>query len=282
MRPAGIAVLAAALTAAGSLGAQDAPPDARRIMRKAFEVSRQMEELERQYTSVERVEERKLDRNGKVKQTESKTFDVAHLCGRNYERLIAVDDQPLSEREDTKERAKLDKCIEKLRHETPKARAKRLAKEAEELEDRRKMTREVLNTFDFEIAGEEFVRGVNAWRIAATPKQGYEPEFRKARFLTKLRGMIWIAQDNYGWVRTEAETIDDASFGLFLLKLKKGSTLEFEQAYVNGEVWLIDRFKLRFNAKVAMLKSLRREVEISWSDFKKFAAESRIVAGPVD
>ncbi len=181
-----------------------------------------MEELERQYTSVERVEERKLDRNGKVKQTESKTFDVAHLCGRNYERLIAVDDQPLSEREDTKERAKLDKCIEKLRHETPKARAKRLAKEAEELEDRRKMTREVLSAFDFEIAGEEFVRGVNAWRIAATPKQGYEPEFRKARFLTKLRGMIWIAQDNYGWVRTEAEMIDDASFGLFLLKLKKG------------------------------------------------------------
>ncbi len=271
-----------ALLVTSLLPAQQSDLDAREIMRKAFEVSVRMQQMAERYTFIERVEERKLDKGGDVKDTEIKTFDVAHLCGKDYERLIAVDDKPLPPDQDAKEQKKLDKCVDKMQSESDKEREKRLAKEAEDLEDRQKMTREVLNTFNFRVAAEETVRGVETWRIEATPKPGYEPEFKKAKFLSKLQGTIWIAKNDYGWVRTEAETIEDASFGLFLLKLKQGSTLEFEQAWVNDEVWLIDRVKLRFNAKVALLKGLRREVDIAWSDFKKFSAESRIVTGSVD
>ena len=75
------------------------------------------------------------------------------------------------------------------------------------------------------------------------------------------------------------ETIEDASFGLFLLKLKKGAVMEFEQQKINGEVWLMDTFRLKFDARVALFKGLRREIETDWGKFRKFTAESRIVAG---
>ncbi|MEZ5363533.1 MAG: hypothetical protein R2748_14625 [Bryobacterales bacterium] len=64
-----------------------------------------------------------------------------------------------------------------------------------------------------------------------------------------MRGRFWIAKSDYGWVRTEAETIDTASFGLFLLKLQKGAQMEFNQVKVTDEVWLLDGLRLRFDAQ---------------------------------
>ncbi len=43
----------------------------------------------------------------------------------------------------------------------------------------------------------------------------------------------------------------------------------------------MDQMRLRFSARV-LVKGLRREVAIDWSDFRKFAAESRIVTTALD
>ena len=141
------------------------------------------------------------------------------------------------------------------------------------------MRREVTRAFDFTVEGTETIDGAEAYRIRAEPKPGYEPEFSKARFLAKLRGMMWISTADYGWVKVELEAIDDVSFGLFLLKLKRGAEIEFTQTRVNDEVWLIDDLSIRFDAKIAALKTLRREIFIRWSEFRKFSAESRLIAG---
>jgi hypothetical protein len=263
---------------AAPLAAQDAP-DIATLVQRAFEADVRNEEIAKNYTYKEYVEERKLDSKGAVKDVESKTFDVTFLYGEQYEKLIARDGEPLPPKEAAKEQEKLDKVVEERANESEKERDKRLKKQQERDEEVRKMRAEVVRAFDFMLEGEEAIEGVTCWRIRAEPKPGYEPQFGKARFLTKLRGVIWIAKGDYGWVRTEAETIDHASFGLFLLKLKEGAQMEFEQRRVNDEVWLMDALRLRFDAKVALIKGLRREVEVAWSDFRKFTADSRIVAG---
>ena len=260
-----------------ALGAQDAP-DLESIVKRSFEADVRNEELARNYTYRERVEERKLDGKGEVKGVESKTFDVTFVYGEEYERLIERDDQPLSAKEAAKEQEKLDKAVSKRANESEKEREKRLEKARKEDEDIRKMRAEVVKAFDFELEGEEDRDGVKCWRIRAEPKPGYEPQLKRAKFLTKMRGRFWISQDDYGWVRAEAETIEPAAFGLFLLKLKEGAQMKFEQRKVNGEVWMMDKFELKFDAKIGLLKGLRREVEIAWGDFRKFEVESRIVA----
>lgn len=265
------------LLVAAPVWAQNAP-DLKTIVERAFEADVRNEELAKQYTYTERVEERKLDGKGAVKGVESKTFDVTYVYGEEYERLIKRDGKPLPPKEAAKEQRKLDEAVEERANESDKEREKRLEKARKEDEDVRKMRAEIVKAFDFTLEGEEERDGALCWRIQAEPKDGYEPDFKRAKFLTKMRGRFWIAQEDYGWVAAEAETIDSAAFGLFLLKLKEGATMEFQQRKVNGEVWMMDEFRLKFDAKVALLKGLRREIEIGWGDFRKFTAESKLLA----
>jgi hypothetical protein len=95
--------------------------------------------------------------------------------------------------------------------------------------------------------------------------------------LKNLRGRIWVDQADYQWVKAEVEVIQPISFGFGLLRLAPGSVLNFEQVRVNDEVWLPAHITVRADARVAYLRKLREELEITYRDYKKFQADSRIV-----
>jgi hypothetical protein len=57
--------------------------------------------------------------------------------------------------------------------------------------------------------------------------------------------------------------------------------MEFTQTKLNNELWMLDRMRLRFDARV-LVAGVRREVLVEWSDFKKFSAESRLVADEIE
>ena len=251
--------------------------DVHEIVRKAFERDEANKRKARQYTFHRRIEENSIGKNDAVKKAESKTHDVTLLDGEEYERLIAVDDIPLDAEREAKEQRKLDKSIEKRRKESPGEKRKRLAKVEKEREEQRRWIREMQNIFVFELAGEETIDGVETWIVAAKPKPNYKPEYRKAKFLQKMRGKFWIAKSDYGWVRTQAETTDTVSFGLFLLRLAKGSTLEFHQRKLEQGVWMMDQFRLRFQARAGLIMKFNKEVLGAFSNYRKFTTESELI-----
>ncbi len=251
--------------------------DVHEIVRKAFERDEANERKARQYTFHRRIEENSIGKNDAVKKAESKTHDVTLLDGEQYERLIAVDDIPLDAEREAKEQRKLDKSIEKRRKESPRERRKRLAKVEKERGEQRRWIREMQNIFVFELAGEETIDGVETWIVAAKPKPNYKPEYRKAKFLQKMRGKFWIAKSDYGWVRTQAETTDTVSFGLFLLRLAKGSTLDFHQRKLERGVWMMDQFRLRFQARAGLIMKFNKEVLGAFSNYRKFTTESELI-----
>lgn len=253
-------------------------PEPQQIIQRAFEASERNDEIQQQYTGNERVEERKIDKNGAVKDTTSKTFEVLYLFGEEYEKLIAENDQPLDPDKAAKEQKKLDKAYAERADESPKQREKRLKKQRKEEEEEREFRAELVKAFDYTLAGEETLAGRDCWVVDGVPRPGYEPSTSRAKFLQKIEVRAWIAKDDYNWVRAEAETIDNASFGGFIVKLREGAVLEFTQEFINGEVWMPTSFDLRFDAKIGLVANLRREIAIRWSDFKKFQAESTLVA----
>jgi len=267
--------LVPALFGAGLLSAAD--PEPQDIIRRAFQADIENEKLAQQYTFREREEMRKLDKSGAVKETESKTFDVLYFYEEQYERLIERDDQPLSAKDDAKQKKKLDDWLAERDDESDKKREKRLAKKAEEEEKRRKMAEEFTRSFRFTLEGSEVVAGVDSWKVSGEPRPDYEPTLKEAKFFSKMRGVMWVSKADYSWTRIEAETIDNVSFGWFLLKLREGANMRLNRTLVNDEVWLVDDFLVNFAAKVAGLANLRREVAIDWSDFKKFSAESKLI-----
>jgi hypothetical protein len=265
----------AILAATASLSAQ---PDIREILERSLEASDRNWKAARNYTFIERREERQLDSGGSVKSRRVLTYDITLLEGSPYRRLIERDGRPLRPEEERREEEKLRKSIEERARESPEQRARRLADYEKRRQREFELIREVPKAFDFRVAGEEVVSGVETWVLDATPRPGYEPRDRRARFFPKLKGRIWVSKQDDAWVRIDAEVIDTISFGLFLARLAKGSHLRFEQVRVNDEVWLPSRLSVAASARLALLKKIHVEQEIRYDRYRKFQANSRIVA----
>jgi hypothetical protein len=252
------------------LWAQD-PVD---IVRKSVERDAHNFERRKDYTFVSREEQGELDRNGNAKKTESETNEEMILAGRPYERLIARNDKPLSESDQQKEQQKLDRELAKRLKETPEEKARI---EKKRLEDRR-FIREAPNAFNLTLLGTEIVSGKPAWVISAEPKPNFKPQFDRTKILSKIRAKLWIDQAEYQWVKVDAEAIDTLSFGLALFRIAPGGKLHFEQVRVNDEVWLPSIFSASGDARIGYLVKVRGQVDVSYRDYRKFQADSHIIA----
>ena len=248
--------------------------DAVDIVKKSLDRDANNNERSKDYTFLARQEEREFDSSGKVKSTESQTFDISILAGRPYERLVAKNDKPLPEKEQRHEQEKLDRELAKRQKETPAEKA-RLEKERV---GNRRYLREVAAVYNLRLLGTETVSGKLAWVIAAEPKPGYKPTLDRAKILTKIRAKIWIDQAEYQWVKVDAEAIETLSFGFGLFRIAPGGKLHFEQTRINDEVWLPSVLSASASARLGYLKKLRGDVNVTYRDYRKFQTDSRIVS----
>jgi hypothetical protein len=247
--------------------------DAGDIIRQSVERDATNFERFKNYTFLERVEERRYGRNGNLSSREIQTYEFMILGGRPYGKLVERDDQRLPAKEARKEQEKVDKESAKRQRESASDKAKEEKDRAEE----RRYLREVPEAFNLAVHGTEHIGGRSVWVIGAQPKPGYKPKIKRAEILAHLRGKIWVDQADYQWVKAEVEVIDPISFGLGLVRLAAGAVLNFDQVRVNDEVWLPAHISVRADARLAYLRKLRAEVDITYRDYQKFQADSRIV-----
>ena len=251
--------------------------DAREIVRRSVNLGDENLKAAANYTFRERAEAREYDGSGHIAKTEVESHDVTLIDGSPYRRLIARDDKPLAAAEERKEVQKLEKIAAQRRRETGEQRRRRLERDAERRREQQELIREVADAFDFKLAGEDRLEGREQYIVEGTPHPGYHPRHRRAAFFSKVKGRIWIDKRDSHWVKLEAEVTDTISVGAFLFRLAKGSHLEAEQTRVNGEVWLPKRLEVGGSARVALLKKYRGRIEVTYSDYKKFQTDSRIV-----
>jgi hypothetical protein len=267
-----ILFLAAACTLA-------AAQDPREMVRRSVQLMDHNLAIARNYTFLERSETRELDSDGHVKTRKILLYDVTMLEGSPYRRLVGKDDHGLSPEEERIERKKLADSIAQRRREAPAERARRIADwEKKRLREREPLD-EIPDAFDFRIAGEAQIDGRDAWIVEGTPRPGYRARGSLAKLFPKFRGKLWIDKADYQWVKTEAEVTGDISWGLFVARLSKGARLDVEMTRVNGEVWLPKRIEAKVSARVALVKKYRIEADTSFSNYRKFQVESRVVPG---
>jgi hypothetical protein len=77
----------------------------------------------------------------------------------------------------------------------------------------------------------------------------------------------------------DAEAIDTTTFGGILARIGKGTRLLIEQTEVNDEIWLPRHVAVKVGARLMLLKKLNLDLDITYSDYRKFRAESRVVPG---
>ncbi|HYL38141.1 MAG TPA: hypothetical protein VEV17_19650 [Bryobacteraceae bacterium] len=267
------AVLLSLLAGAGVRG-----QDAREIIRKSVELDQVNWRRMKDYTWTAKEIERHLDSAGRVKSESSDVWETVILFGEPHRRKLEHDGKPLPPAEQNREQEKLDKSVAKLEHETEQQRQHRLAQYEKQREKDRDFLREVPDLFDWRLEGEDKIDGLDVWVITGMPKPDYRPKRRDARALLKVKGKVWIDKAEYQWVRIEAETIDTISIGLFLARLNPGARLLFEQTRVNNEIWLPKHEVVSGSGRLGLLKRLALEDELTWSNFRKFQVDSKIIA----
>ncbi len=282
--------IAAVILLSGTVFAQQASPIApssagtdslnqdqiRQLIRRAAEDDLENQKQQRNYTYIERAEERRLGGDGRVKSRESKTYDVINLYGEAVQRLVAKDDRPLSEKEAAREEEKIQKLINKRENESDDDRKKRLEKEEKQMEEDREFVKEIADAYNFRQAAPEILEGRPAYVIDADPRPGFQPQQKDAKFLPKFRFRVWIDQQKEEWVKVDIQCIETVSVGLFLASIHQGSKIEVEQTQVNDEVWLPKHIALKLDARI-LFKGFNAESDVTYRDYKKFRTATRVV-----
>ena len=253
--------------------AQERAPDASEIVRRSVERDWTDFASRQNYTYQEHTEFRQFKSGGKLANKQSETNEILILSGRPYERLIARNDRPLAAREARRQQEKLDQEAAKRQHESAGARPRY----EREREEQRAFIREIPDAFTFRLVETSAVSNQPAWVIEAQPKAGYRAIHSRAKDLAKVRAKIWIEQATYHWVKVEGEALDTIWSDFGLLRIARGSTLLFEQTRVNDEIWLPSSIVVRFEARLALVKKLRGEFDIRYSNYQKFQSDSKIL-----
>lgn len=228
------------------------------------------------YTFLQRTQEDALEDNGAVKSSKSETSEIMVLYGEPFERIIAKDDKPLPEKEQKKQNEEFEKETRKRENESPEERQKRLQKYEKQREDERAFVREILDAYNFKLAASEVLNGRETWVIDGRPREGFKGKQREAKLLTKIKPRFWIDQQDYSWTKLRAEVTDTLSFGWVVARLHKGSVFEMQQIRVNDEVWLPQRFDVKLDGRVALLKGVNENVHVTYRDYRRFRTDTKI------
>jgi hypothetical protein len=253
--------------------------DPREIVRKSVELDQLNWQRRADYSWVMESRERHFDSHHRVTSEHQEAWETIVLDGEAYERALERDHKPVPASEEKKEQEKLDKIAAKLDKETPEEKQRRIAEREQARSRERKFLLEIVDAYDFLMEADQKVDGQDVWVISGTPKPGYHPKSREGAAMLKINGKIWIKKAGYQWVRLEADTTGTISFGWFLARLNPGAKLTVEQSRINNEVWLPTRETMSGSGRLGLIKRISEEEEITWSNYRKFRVESKVVSG---
>lgn len=249
--------------AAAGFGGQSSGVNVEDIIRKSVAATDANWKEAPKYTFHERDVLSKKDRP-----KGTKTYQVLMIDGSPYNKVIAVNDHPLSKEEQQVEEEKLRDEVVNRQNEGPRARSRRIAKYEKERAQDQAMMREMAEAFNFKLVRETKLDGRDVYELEATPKPGYVPRTHETKVLTGMKGTLWVDKETDQWVKVVAEVTHSVSFYGFFAKVGPGTRFELEQEPVGGNLWLPRHFAVRVNASALGFINENSTDDETYSDYR--------------
>jgi hypothetical protein len=176
------------------------------------------------------------------------TQQVLMIDGSQYSKTIAEAGHPLTPAAARQEEEKLRKEVSRRSKESPRERAQRLRKYAEDRERDHLLLTQLSEAFDYTFAANQQQVRTEAWVIEGHPKSGYIAPSRDAKLLSSMNIKVWVDKATYQWMRLEAEVTQPVALYGSLAKVSPGTRFTLEQEPVSQTVWLPNRFTMQVNA----------------------------------
>jgi|SRR5579871_1031574 len=199
---------------------------------------------------------------------QTKTYRVRMIDGSTYNELIAINGKPLPPAQAEQQQRKLSQVVAKRQNETAAQRSKRVGEYQRERHQDNALLKQMIEAFDFHLTGEETVGGRRCFVLEGLPKPGYQPTSRETKVLLGMRGKMWIDEQQYQWVKVEAEVFRPVAFGLFIAHVQPGTQFTLEQRPVNASLWLPSHFAMRVKANVLGIWSRNSTDDETYWDYR--------------
>jgi hypothetical protein len=236
-----------------------------------------------QYTFTEKMSVRTLGKNGQVRKTDERIYEVYPSVEEEltYRKLISRDGKPLSPKELAGQEREQDKKLGKYRRRLERsgpdgkseadAKAERARREEEEVLD------EILDIYDVTMLGRSLEDQHSAIILSFQPRRSYKPRTDGGKVLAKVGGKAWVAEEDLQIIRVEAQLVDSISFGLGLLaRLDRGATAVFERRRVNNEIWLPASARFAGTGRLLLFKGLNLDIQSDYSDYRRFSVKTLV------
>jgi hypothetical protein len=262
------------------LVAQEHPlPDLAVLIARARANVRSDRELLSQYTYLERRADIRVSKLAKVSTGPMKVYQVYPGAEgiETYRRLIEVDGKPVPQAElDKQDRARQREVIDaaaRREHESARDREKRLARREQARREEQQVIDDLFQIYRFTIVGRQSVDGHPAIAVDFVPNANIAPRTDEGKVMKKVKGRVWVSEEDYQVARVQAEMLDDISVLGFLGKLYKGTTASFERRKINNEIWLPAEARFDGSGR-AFIRKFQVGSVVQYSDYRKFSVET--------
>lgn len=237
---------------------------------------KQLEKVRENYTYTALQTTQDVDSDGQVNKTESKEFQAFFVHGHQIQRLVKKDGKPLSAHDEEKESQRVQKMVAKAEQTPPD----------QPLDGQNVTVSRLLQIMEVQNPRLESFRGRPTIVFSFVGRKGAHTHGLAEDISKKLGGTIWIDRADLQVARLEVRFDDTFRFaGGLLASIQKGTTFSFDQAPVNGTLWLPTGAEGMLQGRVLLFKGIRQHIQERDSDYQVFHVEAVPVhtsaAGPV-
>ena len=260
--------------------AQDAKPlpDVVALMHAVEAQERMSEAKEKEYLYHETQKMEELNKEGGVKKTELKEYDVFWVEGVVVQRLTKEDGRELDEGQKKKAAEAMEKDVAKAKERKAKADAAGRVTDANGEEEI--TVSRMLELGSFGNARREEVKGRDTILVDFTGDPKAKTRNAGENAMKEMGGTVWVDEADRAIEHIEGRFLNDFKVGGGLVvNVKKGTSFSLTQQKVNDEVWLPEEIDGDGQARLFLFLHLNGRLRIHDGDYRRFKATSTILPG---
>ena len=241
-------------------------PEIRQLIREVQEHQKQLEKVRENYTYTSFETTQDIDSNGQVSKTETEESEHFFVNGHMLARTIKKNNQPLSDHDQQKETERVTRMVEKAQKTPPD----------QPLEGQGVSVSRVLEIMDVRNPRRQLYNGRPAILFDFIGRRDAKTHGLAEDASKKLQGTLWIDEADRQVAHMEVQFNDNFRVGGGLVaSIQKGSSFRFDQAPVNGELWLPTGAEANMQARILLVKAVRQHFTERNYGYKRFSVETQ-------
>ena len=254
-------------------------PDIAKLLGALQANQEEIENILDNYSYTQKIIKREISDKGRLRETETETFQLSFYKGYRIQRLTEKNGKPLTEEQQKDEDKEVQKRVAEIEKQIAKDEAKAVKQSADgtpNQESPRISIAEVLKASNLINPRRERLKGRDVIVFDFEPNPNFNFDNAKSflKFFGKTAGVMWIDEKDKQVARIEAVLADSYKVGGGLLaKLRQGASFTLEQERVNDEIWLPSSVDINLSVRVLLFKNIAVNQVIKSYNYRKFNTE---------